>query len=490
MDDSALLRQYVENRSDEAFATLVTRHINLVYSVALRQVGNPHHAEEITQAVFIILAKKAAQLRHDKALSSWLFQTTRLTANNCIRSETRRHRREEEAYMQSVLDKAGTEVWPGIAPWLDTAVAGLREKDRQAILLRFYEERNLREIGLALGASEDAVEKRVNRALEKLRKFFAKRGVSSTPAILAGAISANSIQAAPVALAKFVTAVALAKGTTASISTLTLFNGALKIMAWTKTKTTIVVSAGILLAAGTATMTVKHIEERTGEDLWRYADIDSDTVDKLPPEVKILPTKFSTNGNLSQGIGDKFVGIRQPVVNIVWAAYNWPQSRVVFANGEPTNRYDFITTLNQGAREALKQELKDKLELVGHPEMKNRDALLLKIVNPNAPGLHSPTPEKYAYMHHDDFLTIHRREIKWANEPVSKMGEFLESGSQWPIFDATGDTKRYSVDLTWSEKDPLDPEHKELQEALRDQLGLELVLTNMPVEMLVVEKAE
>jgi RNA polymerase sigma factor (sigma-70 family) len=97
-DDSALLRQYTENNSDEAFAALVTRHVNLVYSVALRQVGNPHHAEEIAQAVFIILAKKAVQLRHDTALSSWLFQATRLTANNFVRSESRRHRREEEAY--------------------------------------------------------------------------------------------------------------------------------------------------------------------------------------------------------------------------------------------------------------------------------------------------------------------------------------------------------------------------------------------------------
>jgi hypothetical protein len=169
-------------------------------------------------------------LRHDKALSSWLFQATRLTANNFIRSESRRHRREEEAYMQSVLDER-------IAPLLDTAVAGLREKDRRAIVLRFYEGRNLREVGLALGASEDAAEKRVNRALEKLRKFFTKRGVSSTTAIIAGAISANSVQAAPVALAKSVTAVAIAKGAAASASTLTLIKGALKIMAWTKAKT-------------------------------------------------------------------------------------------------------------------------------------------------------------------------------------------------------------------------------------------------------------
>jgi RNA polymerase sigma factor (sigma-70 family) len=257
-DDSALLRQYADNNSDEAFAALVTRHINLVYSVALRQAGNPHAAEEITQAVFIILAKKAAQLRHDEALSSWLFQATRLTANNFVRSEARRHRREEEAYMQSVLDEAGTEVWPRIAPLLDDAVAGLREKDRRALVLRFYEGRNLREVGLALGASEDAAEKRVNRALEKLRKFFTQRGVSSTTAIIAGTISANSVQAAPVALAKSVTAVALAKGAAASGSTLTLIKGALKIMAWTKMKTAVVAGAVLILAAGTTTVVIKR----------------------------------------------------------------------------------------------------------------------------------------------------------------------------------------------------------------------------------------
>src|ERR1043165_8255556 len=135
-DDSALLRQYVENHSDEAFAALVTRHINLVYSVALRSVGDPHQAEEITQGVFILLAKKAAQLRHDRALSSWLFQATRLTASNFVRSEGRRHHREQEAYMQSLLDETGSDVWRQIAPLLDDAVAGLSDTDRRAIIDR------------------------------------------------------------------------------------------------------------------------------------------------------------------------------------------------------------------------------------------------------------------------------------------------------------------------------------------------------------------
>jgi len=257
-EDSALLQRYVENHSDEAFAGLVTRHINLVYSVALRQVGNPHAAEEITQAVFIILAKKAVQLRHHQALSSWLFQATRLTAGNFIRSETRRHRREEEAYMQSVLDEAGTEVWPRIAPLLDTAVAALREKDRQAIVLRFYEGRNLREVGLALGANEAAAEKRVNRALEKLRKFFTKRGVSSTAGMIAGAISANSVQAAPVALAKTVTVAAVVKGSIATASIITLVKGTMKTMTWLKIKFAVGLIVVALLAGGAATMAVSQ----------------------------------------------------------------------------------------------------------------------------------------------------------------------------------------------------------------------------------------
>src|SRR5690242_15473026 len=137
-DDSALLRRYSENQSDEAFSALVARHVNLVYSVALRQVGDPHQAEEITQAVFIILGKKAPQLRHGQALSSWLFQATRLTASNFIRSEARRRLREQKAYMQSTLNESGGDIWPQIAPLLDTAVAALNEKDRRVIMLRYY----------------------------------------------------------------------------------------------------------------------------------------------------------------------------------------------------------------------------------------------------------------------------------------------------------------------------------------------------------------
>ncbi|MGH7977639.1 MAG: TIGR03435 family protein [Limisphaerales bacterium] len=331
--------------------------------------------------------------------------------------------------------------------------------------------------------------------MEKLRKFFSKRGVVSTATIIAGAVSANSVQAAPVGLAKTISAVAIAKGAVVSGSTLTLVKGALKIMAWTKAKTAIVVGAGILLASGTATTIVVHYlkTEAVGipeaDKAWRFPDITSDTLDKLPPEVNILPTIFPNGGNFQTGFDDeKAVGIGQPVSEIIYVAYHWPQARMIFPDDEPTNHYDFITTLNQGAREALKQELKDKLGLVGHPEMKNEDALLLKMVNPNAPGLHPPTQGNYCYLHNDDILSIHRLEIKWANEPISKINDFLQSGSKWPIVDETGTTDRYSLDIKW-EDDPKDSEHTALQKVLREQLGLELVPTNMPIEMLVVEKA-
>src|SRR6266568_4947367 len=243
-DDSALLRQYLEDHSDAAFAALVTRHVNLVYSVALRHVGDPHQAEEITQSVFILLARKAAQLRHDKALSSWLFQATRLTASNFVRGETRRHRREQEAHMQAVMDESGNDVWRQIAPLLDSAVGSLSEKDRQAIVLRFYEGRNLRDVGAALGASEDAAEKRVSRAIERLREFFAKHGVTVGASGLVVVISANAVQAAPVGLAVTISSGALAS--MATVGTLTF----LKIMAVTKLKLGVVsalIVAGVLI---------------------------------------------------------------------------------------------------------------------------------------------------------------------------------------------------------------------------------------------------
>ncbi|HEY1718847.1 MAG TPA: sigma-70 family RNA polymerase sigma factor, partial [Verrucomicrobiae bacterium] len=252
MDDIALLKQFAENDSEPAFAGLVSRHVNLVYSTALRSAGNAHAAQEISQAVFIILARKAKSMGAKTVLSGWLYQTTRLTAANYLRAEIRRQNREQEAYMQSILNEPESEAWRQIAPVLDDAISKLGVRDRDAIVLRFFENKNLREVGAALGASEDAAKMRVNRALEKLRKFFTKRGATFSAAIIATAVSANSVHAAPAGLS--VSTVAAIKGSAVSVSTMTLVKGTLKIMTYAKLKLAIGITAGILLAGGAATV--------------------------------------------------------------------------------------------------------------------------------------------------------------------------------------------------------------------------------------------
>src|SRR6185436_5414085 len=164
-------------------------------------------------------------------------------------------------YMQNSLVETDSDVWPQIEPLLDAAMAGLSKADHHALVLRFFDGKSMREVGAALGASEDAAKMRVNRVVEKLRLFFSRRGIVVSVAILTAAISANSVQAAPATLAKTATAFALAKGATASTSTSTLINGVLKIMAWTKAKTAIVAAAVTLLLTGTATVVVKNISQ-------------------------------------------------------------------------------------------------------------------------------------------------------------------------------------------------------------------------------------
>ena len=263
-EDMELVREYARHHSEDVFATLVSRYVNLVYSVALRQLRDVSLAQEVTQAAFIILARKAGSLGPKTILSAWLCRTAQYAAANALRAECRRQCREQEIYMQSLLNQPEphTSPWPGMAPLLDIAMAGLGEKDHSAIVLRFFEGKDLKQVGAALGVNENTAKTRVSRAVEKLRKFFIRRGVIVPAAVLTAAISANSVQAAPIGLAKSVTAVAIAKGAAASSSTLTLIKGTLKLMAWTKLKTSVGVVGAVLLAvAGTTTLSFKVIAQ-------------------------------------------------------------------------------------------------------------------------------------------------------------------------------------------------------------------------------------
>jgi hypothetical protein len=171
--------------------------------------------------------------------------------------------------MESLDRETGPDPWPQIAPFLDEAVAQLGEDDRNAVALRFYQQKPLEEVGRALGMSATAAQKRVSRALEKLRKFFGKRGVTLSAAAIAGAVSANAVQAAPAALSQMVasSALAVAKGAAVGGSTLTLAKGSLKLMAWTKAKTAVLAGAGVLLAAGIAAVAWKRAQmERQFEE--------------------------------------------------------------------------------------------------------------------------------------------------------------------------------------------------------------------------------
>jgi RNA polymerase sigma factor (sigma-70 family) len=529
LDDNALWREYVERGSDEAFAALVTRHVHKVYSVALRHTGNPHSAGEITQAVFVILARKSRHLGRRVILSGWLYQTARLTAVTFIRSEIRRARREQEAQMQTALNENESALWTQIAPLLDAAMAGLNETDRAAVVLRFFDGKSMAEIGAALGANETAAKKRVNRALEKLRKYFSKRGVTSTAETLAGTISANSVQAAPVALAKTATTVALAKGAAASTSTLTLIKGALKIMAWTKMKMVIVVGVVVLLAAGTTTVAVKKlsapfdpwenwdsfnaeyqeafknymaIENNIASKTWTKIDNGNakasaaeqnkqkefqNKIDdifrrygrKAPAGVTIRQTHFSglETGSLRQG-NNLIMERLDPFSRLLAVAYEKPDAyefsleRMILPASMPSGNFDFLVNVPDHGLEHFQDQIKKQFGLVAHVETLDTNVLVLRVKNPAAPGLQ---PNAQPGIVGQGFFgsTALAKDLEQ---------EFFDR----PVVD---ETKLTEINHVFSVPFKL-VDLNSLKMFLLDEYGLELVPTNMPIEMLVVEKVK
>ncbi|HWH68906.1 MAG TPA: sigma-70 family RNA polymerase sigma factor, partial [Candidatus Sulfotelmatobacter sp.] len=246
--DQQLLRDYVDCRSEAAFAELVRRHVDLVYSAALRMVGDAHLAQDVSQGVFAVLARSAPKLTDHPVLCGWLHRTTRNLASKTVRSDVvRRAHEQEAAAMNELLAAAPDPLWEQVAPHLDAALDELNESDRNALMLRYFQRQSAREMAQALGVSEEAAQKRVTRAVDRLRGYFAKRGVAVGAGGLAVVLSANAVQAAPAGLAGAIAGAALGGSALHAATTL----AATKALAMTTTqKAALSILTAVALGAG------------------------------------------------------------------------------------------------------------------------------------------------------------------------------------------------------------------------------------------------
>jgi RNA polymerase sigma factor (sigma-70 family) len=199
-DDSQLLEEYARTRSPQAFASIVGKYVDFVYSAALRRVRDAHLAEDVAQAVFVILAQRAHRLKPGTVLPGWLYRATRYAASNALRLQRRRKSHEQAAGQLPRTERRMDPKWQQIEPVLDAAMDSLRRGDRELILLRYFQGQSLSDMGRGLGASENTTSKRLSRALERLRRALEQRGITAAETTLGVLLSQQAVQDAPAAL--------------------------------------------------------------------------------------------------------------------------------------------------------------------------------------------------------------------------------------------------------------------------------------------------
>jgi uncharacterized protein (TIGR03435 family) len=492
-DDMDLVREFAASGSNATFAKLVERHLNLVYSAALRRLGNSHEAEEVAQVVFIILAKKAGSLREETILSGWLYQTAQLTAANAQRANIRRQHREQEAFMQLASEQESN-AWPQLSPLLEDAMARLRQKERDAIVLRFFENRTMAEVASALGLGESAAQKRVNRATGKLRKFFASRGIQVSTHGMLNSIGTHAVQVAPAGLASTITTAAVMKGTAAGGSTFTLLKGALKLMAWTKAKTVIVTGVVVLVAAGTTTVAVKEVVAHTTpsrpsatDSSWandpKYWATDSRVLDKLPSGTFIFrPTQFAAGGG-SVWNDSRMSAKNESVSNLLEIAYGFSEQRTIFPNDLPDDHFDVMIT-SPNYKEQIKNELQKRYGLSAHTETRDVAVLVLKVQNPNPPNL-----KRSGSLNLNSSWMGSIRKVTIRNMSPHGFFSGFEELLKTPVIDETRLTGNYDLTFQWHPV-PGESDDDAFKSALLAQLGLQLFPEQRSIPMLVVDKAQ
>lgn len=271
--DGQLLTDFVEHAADGAFTELVRRHVHLVYATALRRThGDNGLAADVTQHVFIGLARNASRLRREGSVAGWLHHHTLYEASKALRSEQRRREREREFAIMNSTESPDA-VWAQLAPVLDDALGRLAASDREALLLRFLEDCDLRAVGSALGIGEDAAQKRVARALEKLRAVLTRRGVALSAVALAGLMSEQAAVAAPAAMVTNICAASLAAAA-ASGAAGSVFAAKMAAILTTKTK---LILAATVVAAGIAMPLVQQHRLHPREKTSRMAGLEQTT---------------------------------------------------------------------------------------------------------------------------------------------------------------------------------------------------------------------